>query len=322
LDLHAWMYLFAGSLAKLCRAAAGTLSTEDRAAFCSRPDWEGRAQSLLRATPGLFAPGGAESAPFADFIGEQPVTKKGAVIATPPWRSDGRCGQQFPVRAPDLMPAECDPYSGGPCCSPSGWCGGSPDFCECQGCRKFKRMEDRSGRERTWKDIKDSHSPHLGYVSLVPLIFGLLPLEHPRMRPLLDALQPETKHDSLWTPYGVASLSTGDPLFRQGEDYWRGKIWGNFNYLTISALKRYAEVDGPEGALAKSAYDSLRDGFVSNVLKVFDQQRFLFENFDPATGEGRGIGPFTGWTTLVVLLMADEPLAMDVAVGTSDSSEL
>ena len=34
------------------------------------------------------------------------------------------------------------------------------------------------------------HSPHLGYVSLFPLVLGHLPCDHPYAERLLDALQP------------------------------------------------------------------------------------------------------------------------------------
>lgn len=60
----------------------------------------------------------------------------------------------------------------------------------------------------------------------------------------------------------MLSLSSRDELFRSGEDYWRGKIWANLNYLTISALQRCSE------PLAQSALESLKSGFVSNVLRT------------------------------------------------------
>lgn len=84
----------------------------------------------------------------------------------------------------------------------------------------------------------------------------------------------------LWSAYGVLSLSSKDKLFRTGEDYWRhlgalccdflslilhimvtastsakrpgGKIWGNLNYLTISALQRCTS----QGGKAKESGES------------------------------------------------------------------
>ena len=37
------------------------------------------------------------------------MSSKGHVQVLPPWRSDGRCGPQFPV---GKAPGECDPYGG------------------------------------------------------------------------------------------------------------------------------------------------------------------------------------------------------------------
>ncbi|KAJ9454732.1 UDP-glucuronate:xylan alpha-glucuronosyltransferase 2 [Diplonema papillatum] len=46
-------------------------------------------------------------------------------------RPDGKCGAENPL--PDGRPAECDPLAAedlkGPCCSPRGWCGTTPDHC-------------------------------------------------------------------------------------------------------------------------------------------------------------------------------------------------
>lgn len=132
---------------------------------------------------------------LADYIGQQPVSSSGTVQVLPPWRSDGRCGPQFPV---GKAPGECDPYGGAlnlhkftfknflhlffwicfcstfqsfffqgtivffatsdlqgaACCSPSGWCGGSPDFCECPGCRRFLKLEERQNAGKTVQDLE------------------------------------------------------------------------------------------------------------------------------------------------------------------------
>ena len=42
--------------------------------------------------------------------------------------------------------------AGAPCCSPSGWCGGSPDFCDCPGCRRFLKLEERKNAGSTALD--------------------------------------------------------------------------------------------------------------------------------------------------------------------------
>lgn len=316
LDLHSWMLLFARTLATLCNqlnfdgdvSVSYTVST-----YCTKPDWSNRAKKLNETLFNVFA----SDKVLADYIGRQPVSSKGHVQVLPPWRSDGRCGPQFPV---GKAPGECDPYGGAPCCSPSGWCGGSPDFCDCPGCRRFLKLEERKNAGSTAL----VHSPHLGYVSLFPLVLGHLPCDHPYAERLLRALQPgpKSKAGELWSAYGVLSLSSKDKLYRSGEDYWRGKIWGNLNYLTISALQRCASQSGKFKDLADTAFKSLKSGFVKAVLGTLERQRFFMENFDPNTGEGHGAAPFTGWTTLVALIMADMPLELDFVLASESRTDL
>lgn len=45
--------------------------------------------------------------------------------------------------------ADLKGFKGAPCCSPSGWCGGSPDFCDCPGCRRFLKLEERKNAATT-----------------------------------------------------------------------------------------------------------------------------------------------------------------------------
>merc|ERR1712061_244021 len=160
-----------------------------------------------------------------------------------------------------------------------------------------------------------------GYVSLFPMLLGLLSTTSPWMTPLLEALDPENSSE-LSTAHGIPSLSTKDPLFGQGENYWRGKIWANINYLAISALQRVAGtgVEGGNEKHAQRIYPVIQKKFVDTVVEAYHKQGYLFENFDPKTGEGMGAAPFTGWTTSVVLLMAGqglEPLLFDLSVDSS-----
>ncbi|XP_019641419.1 PREDICTED: uncharacterized protein LOC109482960 [Branchiostoma belcheri] len=52
------------------------------------------------------------------------------------WRSDGRCGPDFPAAAAD--PGECDPNSDAPCCSSEGYCGSTDNHCTCSGCKDYR----------------------------------------------------------------------------------------------------------------------------------------------------------------------------------------
>ncbi|XP_078592912.1 peptidoglycan-recognition protein SC2-like isoform X1 [Branchiostoma floridae x Branchiostoma japonicum] len=51
------------------------------------------------------------------------------------WRSDGRCGPNYP--APSANPGECNPNSADPCCSAWGWCGHESGHCDCSTCADY-----------------------------------------------------------------------------------------------------------------------------------------------------------------------------------------
>lgn len=77
------------------------------------------------------------------------------------------------------------------------------------------------------------HLCHKGYLSLFPMILGLLPADSPKLDAILNLMKDEKE---LWTPYGLRSLSASDPKFNTGENYWRGPIWMNINYLALQSL--------------------------------------------------------------------------------------
>lgn len=80
---------------------------------------------------------------------------------------------------------------------------------------------------------EDKKVCHKGYVSIFPLLLGLVPRDSPHLGALLDMMS-DPAH--LWSDYGLRSLSKSDPYYSQGENYWRGPIWINMNYLALSSL--------------------------------------------------------------------------------------
>lgn len=76
---------------------------------------------------------------------------------------------------------------------------------------------------------------HPGYVSLFPFLLGLLPPDSPHLGPILKLIR-DPAH--LWSPYGIRSLSASHPLFGKGENYWKGPIWIQMNYLALAALHK------------------------------------------------------------------------------------
>lgn len=151
---------------------------------------------------------------------------------------------------------------------------------------------------------------HEGYVSLAPLMLRLLPTRgegaSARIAALLSAIEDPKR---MWTPRGLRSLSAASRLYRSKEDYWRGAIWLNMNYLTVGALRYYGGrvgggVEDEVAARAAAAGERLASALVDGVVAEYQRSGFIWENYDPETGHGRGTHPFTGWSALVALLLA------------------
>ena len=78
------------------------------------------------------------------------------------------------------------------------------------------------------------------------------------------------------------------------------------NYLAVRALYYYGHQIGPSKDLALKLYDELKSNLIQNMFRQYQKTGFVWENYDDGTGEGRGTKPFTGWSSLIVLIMADK----------------
>ncbi|KAG6334934.1 hypothetical protein ID866_4151 [Astraeus odoratus] len=153
-------------------------------------------------------------------------------------------------------------------------------------------------------DDESEHVCHKGYLSLFPFMLSLLSPDSPHLGPILDLLR---HPDHLWSPYGIRSLSASHPDFGSGENYWRGPIWMPMNYLILQSLHNtYAATEGPYQERAKEIYQELRRNVVNNVYKEYQRTGYVWEQYDALTGEGRRSHPFTGWTSLVTLILAEK----------------
>ncbi|KAG8365914.1 hypothetical protein BUALT_Bualt17G0021500 [Buddleja alternifolia] len=149
--------------------------------------------------------------------------------------------------------------------------------------------------------------PHVGYVSLFPFMGRLIPPESWILEKQLDLI---SNTSSLWTKFGLRSLAKTSSIYMQRNTehdapYWRGPIWMNMNYMILSALNYYSEVDGPNRDRAKIIYNDLRNNLIGNVARNYKQSGYLWEQYDQRTGKGKGTRLFTGWTSLIVLIMAE-----------------
>lgn len=146
-----------------------------------------------------------------------------------------------------------------------------------------------------------------GYVSLFPFILQIVEPDSPHLAEILRNLRdPEL----LWTKYGLRSLAKTSPLYMKyntehDAPYWRGPIWINLNYLTVRAAYHYSNVEGPYREDARKVYGELRRNLIQNIMKQYRKTGYIWEHYDSDQGAGKGSHPFTGWSSLVVLLMAE-----------------
>ncbi|KAI0255396.1 glycoside hydrolase [Lactifluus subvellereus] len=153
-------------------------------------------------------------------------------------------------------------------------------------------------------DDESYHVCHKGYLSLFPFLLSLLPPDSPRLGSILDLLR-DPRH--LWSSYGLRSLSASHPEFGTGENYWKGPIWIQMNYLALQALhETYAAHAGPYQDKARSTYSELRQNVIDSVFKEYERTSYVWEQYDPSTGEGKRSHPFTGWTSLVTLILSEK----------------
>lgn len=80
---------------------------------------------------------------------------------------------------------------------------------------------------------ESAHVCHKGYVSLSPFITGLMGPEHPHLGDILNLINDP---EELWSDFGIRSLSKSSELYGTGENYWRGPVWMNINYLVLKNL--------------------------------------------------------------------------------------
>ncbi|KAF4984228.1 hypothetical protein FZEAL_516 [Fusarium zealandicum] len=153
---------------------------------------------------------------------------------------------------------------------------------------------------------------HKGYISLFPFLVGLMKPDDPKLGRILDLIGDE---DHLFSPHGLRSLSKQDEFYGTNENYWRSPVWMPINYLAVSQLRNIATQEGPYKAKARDLFSRLRKNLVDTVYNSWEETGFAWEQYNPDTGAGQRTQHFTGWTSLVVKMMAMEDLVDEAPVN-------
>jgi len=167
---------------------------------------------------------------------------------------------------------------------------------------------------------ENAHVCHKGYMSLFPFMVGLLDKDSPKIGKLLDLI---SDPEELWGRHGIRSLSKSHELYGTGENYWRSPVWINMNYLILLRLQvssrgqsltqtgqkancrqELAQSSGPYQKRATKIYTELRKNLIDTVYQSWKDTGFAWEQYNPETGVGQRTQHFTGWTSLIVKVLA------------------
>lgn len=171
---------------------------------------------------------------------------------------------------------------------------------------KYEMFSDYVGPKKRANQTRGEFSNHVGYISLFPLISEMITIDSEKIEKLLNMI---SNPKELYTNYGLRSLSVSDKLFGTKENYWRGPIWININYLVLRSFSRMLSKSNKVSERhikVKELYSKLRNNIIKNVHSVWKKTGSFFEQYNPNDGRGQRLNDFSGWTTLVLLILTEK----------------
>ena len=118
---------------------------------------------------------------------------------------------------------------------------------------------------------------------------------------LIQLAARELFKSDLWSPFGVRSVSSGDPRYNNDNiinpySNWRGPIWINVNAILAHALNA-------QGFTAQAQDLSAR--VVHTLAEDLRATGTWHESYSSETGEGLAAPGFLSWNTLGATLIKD-----------------
>jgi len=111
--------------------------------------------------------------------------------------------------------------------------------------------------------------------SLFPLIAGVATPER-AARMVREHLLNEQE---FWGDWVIPAIARNDPAYPDN-DYWRGRIWGPFNFLVSEGLRRYRMDDVAAELATKS---------LALFMKNYRADGGIYENYNAETGQGADV---------------------------------
>jgi hypothetical protein len=111
--------------------------------------------------------------------------------------------------------------------------------------------------------------------SFYPLIAGVAPPDRAE-RMVHEHLLNDRE---FWGEYVIPSISRSDPAYPDN-DYWRGRIWGPFNFLVAEGLRRY-RFDGVAAQLGRQGLEMF--------MRNWREDGGVYENYNADTGRGADV---------------------------------
>ena len=139
--------------------------------------------------------------------------------------------------------------------------------------------------------------------AFIPLWAGIVPKDRAKVLIEKHLLNSET----FWLPYPIATYSKKEPDYYQSiegiECNWRGPCWIPTNYMVMHGLTQYG-------------YHKEAKELADKSFEMVLAQEETREYFNAETGNGEGLNPFWGWSTLAYFMPLELELGYDpTAVG-------